>query len=307
MSLAAADQLAVEGNELFRQHEYLQALKQFERAVAIFPGHHQAWKGVGHCLLCLSRFSEAARAFDRAIGLKPDSATALWGGALAHADLGHKLVARDYLTRVLRLQPTWIELALSVPVLAAFLQTSASAAELLRRALGPYSSSCYRHASQPARVIDVARFADTPEPGLITYASLGLSNTPWADQRPRLEITMACKHELTAAPQIVANAAFHVVDTGFYPTPGAVVRDLIGVMKAGELSDRLPHLYFGVPRRWGLRLPLDESLPAITLTMAVPISEREYQYWKSNGDQALEARFAESQIELADLARSSVI
>jgi hypothetical protein len=257
--------------------------------------------------LCLSRFTDAARAFDRAIGLKPDSATALWGGALAHADLGNKIVAHDYLKRVLRLQPSWIELALSVPALAVFLQTSASTAELLRRALGPSSDCCYRHASDPSRTIDVARFVDVPEAGLTTYASLGLSNVPWPDQRPRIEIMLACKQELTVAPQIVANAAFHVMDTSFYPTPGAMVRDLIGVMHAGELSQRLPHVYFGVPRRWGLRLPLDEGMPAITITMAVPVSEPEYHYWKANGDRALETRFTESQIEVADLNRVSVI
>jgi tetratricopeptide (TPR) repeat protein len=307
MSLAAADRMTAEGNDLFQQADYAQALKQFERAVSIFPEHHQAWKGVGHCLLCLARPTDAARAFDRAIGLKPDSATALWGGALAHADLGHKFVAQNYLKRVLALQPTWIELALSVPALAVFLQISAHTSELLRRAMGPHSGRTYRHASDPGKAIEVARFADAPEHGFTTYASIGLSNTPWPDERPRLEILLACAHDSAAAPQIVANAAFHVMDSGFYPTPGAMVRDLIGVMNAGELSQRLPHLYFSVPRRWGLRLPLEEGPPAITVTMAVPVSEREYQYWKANGDQALETRFAESHAEFADLGRASVL
>ncbi|HVK76220.1 MAG TPA: tetratricopeptide repeat protein [Kofleriaceae bacterium] len=306
MSLAAADRLTAEGNDLFQQQEFAQALTRFERAAAIYPSHHQAWKGVGHCLLCLARPTDAARAFDRAIGLKPDSATALWGGALAHADLGHKIVAQNYLRRVLRLQPTWVELALSVPQLAIFLQTSADAAELLRRALGPYSVRAYRHAADIARAVEVARFGDAPEHGLTTYASLGVSNVAWPDQRPRLEILLACAQDGPAPPQIVANAAFHVIDTGFYPTPGVMVRDLVGVMNAGELSQRLPHLYFSVPRRWGLRLPLDEGPPAITVTMAVPVSEREYQYWKTHGDQALEALFAASGAEFADLSRASV-
>jgi tetratricopeptide (TPR) repeat protein len=118
VGLVAADQLTAEGNALFQEHEYVQAMARFERAAAIYPQHHQAWKGLGHCLLCLARPIEAARAFDRAIGLRPDSATALWGGALAHADLGHRIVAQNYLKRVLSLQPTWLELALSVPALA---------------------------------------------------------------------------------------------------------------------------------------------------------------------------------------------
>lgn len=307
MSQSAADRLTAEGNELFQRHEYVDALARFERAAAVFPEHHQAWKGVGHCLLCLARPSDAARAFDRAIGLKPDSATALWGGALAHADLGHKIVAQNYLKRVLQLQPTWIELALSVPALAAFLTTSNHTADLLRLALGAHSSRTYRHAADAQRTIDVARFADAPEAGLTTYASIGLSNVPWPDQRPRLEILLATTADGPAPPQIVASAAFHVMDAGFYPTPGALVRDLVGVMGAGDLSQRLPHLYFSVPRRWGLRLPLDEGPPAITVTMAVPVSEREYQYWQAHGDQALEAAFAASDVEFADLGRPSVV
>ncbi len=307
MGLAAADQLTAEGNALFQRHEYITALARFERAAAIFPSHHQAWKGLGHCLLCLARPGEAARAFDQAIGLRPDSATALWGGALAHADLGHRVVAQNYLKRVLALQPTWLELALSVPALAAFLQLSARAGELMRTALGVSSARAYRHTGDAARSIDVARFADVPEPGLVTYGSLGLSNVEWPDGRPRLEVLLACVQDGPAAPQIVANAVFHVMDSSFYPAPGTMVRDLVGVIGAGDLSQRLPHAYFSVPRRWRLRLPLDEGPPAITLTMVVPVSEGEYQYWRTHGDDALEARFAAVSMEPADLRRASVV
>lgn len=284
MSLAAADRLSGEGNALFQQHDYAGAAERFERATALYPQHHLAWKGLGHSLLCLSRPTEAARAFDRAVGLRPDSATALWGGALAHADLGHKPIAQNYLRRVLVLQPTWIELARSVPALAQFLQTATYASELLRVALGHPSVRSFRHTTDAARLVEVARFADEPAAGLITYASVGLSNLEWPDARPRLEILLACLHDSPAVPQIVAGAAFHVMDSGFYPTPGSVVRDLVGLSRAGDLSYRLPHLFFNVPRRWGLRLPLDEGPPAITVTAAIPISEREYRFWKDGGD-----------------------
>jgi tetratricopeptide (TPR) repeat protein len=307
VSLAAADQLTAEGLELFERHDYAAAMARFERAASIYPGHAQAWKGIGHCLLCLARPGDAARAFDRAIGLRPDSATALWGGALAHADLGHRVVAENYLKRVLALQPTWLELALSVPALAAFLQLSTHAAELLRRALGPASTRTFRHHRDAARSLEVARFADVPETGVVTYASVGLCNWVWPDERPRIEVLLACLQDLPAAPQIVANAAFHVMDTQFFPAPGTMVRDLVAVSGAGELGERLPHAYFSVPSRWRLRLPLDEGPPAITLTMVVPVSEREYEYWRAYGDQALEARFTAAALESADLRRSSVV
>src|SRR5215831_13235569 len=114
MSQAAADALVVEGNELFRVERFTEAAEKFERAVVVFPQHPLGWKGLGHALLCLGKPHQAARAFDRAIGLRPESATALWGGALAHAEIGNKVVAQNYLRRTLALQPSWVSMAQDV-------------------------------------------------------------------------------------------------------------------------------------------------------------------------------------------------
>src|SRR3954447_5556170 len=154
MSLAAADALVSSANELFRAEKFSDAAKQFERATQVFPPHPLAWKGLGHALLCLGRPHEAARAFDRAIGLRPESATALWGGAVAHAEVGNKVVAQNYLRRTLLLQPTWIDMAMSVPQLAVFLAVSTRAADLIRSAFGAFSARTYRHANETARSIE---------------------------------------------------------------------------------------------------------------------------------------------------------
>jgi len=308
MSQAAADALAAEGHALFEQHQYDDAAAKFDRAVTIFPTHAAAWKGLGHCLLCLQRPAEAARAFDRAIGLKPDSATALWGGALAHAELGHRLVAKDYLRRVLRLQPTWVAMARGVPRLAAFLQLSAHTADLLRTALGPYSARAYRHAADAAVVLEVLRVGDCPERGLVTYASLGLCDIAWPEAgRPRVELLLRASNDSEVCAQIVANTAFHLMDKRFFPEPGSMVRDVIAVLGAGDVSQRLPHVYFTVPRPWSIELPLDEGPPPITLSMVVPVSEREYQYWRQHGAQAFEASLTASRIDVADLRRTSAV
>src|SRR6476619_8439252 len=131
MSQAAADALVVEGNELFRAERFADAVARYERAVVVFPQHALGWKGLGHALLCMGKPHEAARAFDRAIGLKPDSATALWGGAVAHAEVGNRVVAQNYLRRTLALQPTWIEMARGVSHLVPLLQVSTRAADAL--------------------------------------------------------------------------------------------------------------------------------------------------------------------------------
>src|SRR4051812_21450551 len=192
MSQASADALVASGNEMLRVENYSDAAAKFERAAQIFPPHALAWKGLGHALLCLGRAQEAARAFDRAIGLRPSSATALWGGAVAHAEVGNKVVAQNYLRRTLELQPTWLDMARSVSHLAPFLRVSTRAADALRAALGTFSTRTYRHASDEAQPIEIARFNDQPSFGLWTYATVGLSNTKWREiGRPRVELMIA--------------------------------------------------------------------------------------------------------------------
>ncbi len=303
MSQGAADALVAEANELFRVEKFSDAAAKFERATQIFPPHPLAWKGLGHALLCLGRPHEAARAFDRAIGLRHDSATALWGGAVAHAEVGNKVVAQNYLRRALVLQPTWIDMARTVPHLAAFLLVSTRAADALRAALGTFSTRRYQHTNDAAVGLDIARFTNQPRIGLWTYATLGLANAKWPELgRPRVELVLATTVDAEVCGQILANLAFHLTDTGFFPEPGVMVRDVIGALGAGDLSERLPHVYIMVPRLWRIALPFDEGPPPITLAQVVAVSEAEYVMWRTNAD-GFEAGLTERSIDLTDLTR----
>jgi hypothetical protein len=303
MSQAAADALVADANELIREEKFAEAAAKFERGTQIFPPHALAWKGLGHALLCLGRPQEAARAFDRAIGLKPDSATALWCGAVAHAEVGNKPVAQNYLRRTLALQPSWLEMARSVPQLAPFLQVSTRAGDALRAALGTYSTRTYRHSHEEARALDICRFVGRPTERHWTYATLGLSNTAWPELgRPRVELLLATTSDTELCGQILANLAFHLTETGFFPEPGVMVRDVVSALVAGDLSERLPHVYIMVPRAWRLPLPLEVGPPAITLAQVVPVSEAEYQRWR--GDLAgFEDDLAARRVDLTDLRR----
>ncbi len=304
MSQAAADALVAEGNELFRVEKYVDAAAKFERAVVVFPQHALGWKGLGHSLLCLGKAHDAARAFDRAIGLKPDSATALWGGALAHADVGNKVVAQNYLRRTLALQPTWIVMARGVAQLAPFLQLSTRAGELLRAALGPFSARTYRHANAESRAIEVGRVSNKPKFGQWTFVTVGLSNHEWPDrERPRVELVMGSTLDSDACCQILANLAFHLGDTGFFPEPGTMVRDVIGALAIPEVSQRLPHVYICSPRAWEFTLPLDEGPPAVTVAQVIPVSEAEYQTWRRVGALRFEESLVARNVDPSNLRR----
>lgn len=305
MSQVAADSLVREGDELFRAERFGEAAARFERAVVVFPAHALGWRGLGQALLRIGKPHEAARAFDQAIGLRPDSATALWGGALAHAEIGNKVIAKEYLRRTIALQPTWVEMALDVPLLASFLQVASRAAERLHGLLGAFGTQRYHHAKHPDRYVDVGRIAGVPSPGTTTYVTIGLSNAEWQEaERPRIELVLASTIEMDVCAQILANLTFHLAETRFFPEPGTIVRDVVGALDSSELSARLPHIYVQSPRAWRLELPLDEGPPAITLAQVVPISEHEYQTWKSLGAERFEQQLVTRAIDLTDLSRA---
>ena len=307
MSQAAADALVTEGNELFRTERFGDAAAKFERAVVVFPEHALGWKGLGHALLCMGKPHDAARAFDRAIGLRPQSATALWGGALAHAEIGNKLIAQNYLRRTLALQPTWITMAQGVDKLVPLLATSTRTADLLHDVFGPFSTRTYRHAADAVRSIEVGRISNQPVFGQLTFATIGLSNAAWNEpQRPRVELLLATTVDTEVCGQILANLAFHLMETSFFPQPGTMVRDVVGSLDVGDLSKRLPHVYVQSPRAWGLQLPLEVGPPPITLAQVFPISDFEYQTWRRLGPERFEQQFIARKIDVADLRRNGV-
>jgi hypothetical protein len=305
MSQVAADALVREGDELFRTEKFGEAAARFERAVRVFPHHALGWRGLGHSLLCLGKSHDAARAFDQAIGLRPDSATALWGGALAHAEIGNKVIAKDYLRRSIALQPSWIAMAAGTPPLASLLAISARAADRLHEVFGAFSTRRYEHANDASRAVEVGRVPNTPETGAYTFITVGMSNFEWTEPgRPHVELIMASTVDSESCAQILANLAFHLGDTKFFPEPGTMVRDGVAAIGAGDLSVRLPHVYVQSPMAWHIELPLDEGPPAITLAQVFPISEAEYLEWRGVGSREFERLLFERRTNVADLRRA---
>lgn len=292
MSQAVATSLVTEGTELMLGDQLVEAIVRFEKAIRLCPPHAPAWRGLGHALLRLGRAPEAARALDQAIGLDPERATALWAAAVAHADLGNRLVAQRYLARALVLQPSWLEMALAVPPLAALLGPAARAAQALTARFGAFSARAFHHAADDADRVEIARIAHQPEFGQWTCVTLGLAEHAWGDPaRPRVELILASPDlargavallavEADVGGAILANLALHLRASGFFPTPGTVVRDVLGGLGIPGVSARLPHVYIRVPRAWpGLPLPLSDGPPAITLAQVVPVSEGEVAGW----------------------------
>jgi tetratricopeptide repeat protein/suppressor of fused protein SUFU len=300
--------LVERGLALLAQGDHGLAGAHFERAAAIAPGSADAWEGLGRVFLAMGRPHEAVRAFDRAVGASPDRATALWGGALVHAELNHGPIAQHYLRRALQLRPDWAEHARSDPHLSRFMLPAALLPDAYGQVFGVFSRRTYHHALDPALSVDVVRAANVPRWGCFTYCSLGLANADWvaSGNRTRVEIGMLSIGEQEGFQEVLANTCFHVMEQRFYPAPGTMLRDVIGVLDLGEAGRRLPHVYFAAPAAWGLKETI-VAVPAIALVHAVPVSEAEYWYWREHGQPGFEALMERSERDFADFGRDSAI
>jgi hypothetical protein len=311
MSQVAADTLTLQGNELLQREQFTDACACFERATAIFPTHELAWKGLGQALYNLGRFTDAARAFDKAIGFKPKSATALWGGALAHAELGNRVVAQNYLLRTLELQPTWIEMVKTTPQLASYVLLSTYIREVVRNTIGPFAAKKYRHASDRKRSIEVERVLSVPTERHTTYVSIGLCDHTWHEpSRPQLEFGLTTLNDSIAADacgQILVNAVFHCIDNQFAPTPSSIIRGLIGVLGLLDVSLRFPHAYFVEPKILPAGAALDAGPPVVRLLQLIPLTDLEYQFWRDNGAAAFDMLLQAKAVDVTNLRRTCAI
>jgi tetratricopeptide (TPR) repeat protein len=125
---------AIEGEKLFRQGRFAEALECF--LVALQRGHERARERVGDCLQAIAsaapeksaaewfaegqqlvvdgeRPAEALACFERATGMEPGNVRAWWGKALMLADLGREEEARAAFAECVRLAPENAELRVS--------------------------------------------------------------------------------------------------------------------------------------------------------------------------------------------------
>jgi hypothetical protein len=166
----------------------------------------------------------------------------------------------------------------------------------------------YRHDHLPLRV-DVLQCAESPDPELVSYATIGLSDTPLmfngSVYPTRVELVGACGSEYDLFPNILSSAAFHMMRNAQLYPPGSLLRDYVPVYYP---DTTVPHLYFTAPFTW------EEKLQTLTLEqkqvawlMAVPVSDGEAEYLEEHGDEELERLLEEKNAEYYNLHRPSCV
>jgi antitoxin YqcF len=155
----------------------------------------------------------------------------------------------------------------------------------------------------------VLEAANSPQQGVTSYATVGLSDHPLMFQDKefdtRVEIIGACGSKFPDFGNVLATLAFCVINSKWFCAPGIIFPD---IMKMYGLSLTLCDIYFAHPFLWDDRLKstrLGEK--DIAWLLAVPISKEESAFAQEFGPKKLEELFSEKDIDIYNLNRASVV
>jgi len=150
---------------------------------------------------------------------------------------------------------------------------------------------------------------DRPGEGVTSYSTIKLSDHPMmqgGEEFPvRIELAGICENRVTSFPNLLASAAFHIMQSEGVYRPGTVIPDFV---RESHMSSTLPHLYLTAPFLWEETLTvLDCGTKRVTWLLAMPISEAEYAYLQEHGDHAFEHLLEEQQVDVFDPERRSAV
>lgn len=158
--------------------------------------------------------------------------------------------------------------------------------------------------------VDVMRTAESPQPGVTSYATLGMSRFDngglEVDGKPlRVELLAACQSEFTHIADGLASCALNVAKDKWQVTPGVVHPNVLDLYRPDIV---LKHLFLVTPFLWGDG-PADRKFDELIVTwlMAIPISDSEIDHVARYGPERLESLFEERQIDVFDINRDVVV
>lgn len=157
--------------------------------------------------------------------------------------------------------------------------------------------------------VDILHVRDCPAKTVTSYGTIGLSDTPLimdGEEYPtRVEFVGGCLTNFKTFPEVVAAAAFCVMNSGFFCYPGAVLPDVLGTLGT---SKTMRHIYFGNPFIWERKLtPLRLKTKTVSWLLIVPISDRELKLAEKDGPEQLADLLEAKEVDVFDLDRKSAI
>jgi hypothetical protein len=172
----------------------------------------------------------------------------------------------------------------------------------------PAARRWYRTPGDQGPHIDLGFFVDRPGPGVTSYSTLGLSDTPIPGAvRPPLgaELLGACDATATGFPALLAEIAFRVKVDGRRCEPDAIFDH---VAPTG-MSSTLRHAILLPPFLWDddafASRVIDYKTVAWLQVVAITDAERHFCLDRGSGE--LQTRFEKAEIDVLDPDRPSVV
>ncbi|HIE1652951.1 suppressor of fused domain protein [Burkholderia cenocepacia] len=166
----------------------------------------------------------------------------------------------------------------------------------------------YLHDDLPMAV-DVLSVADSPDPDLVSYSTIGLFETALGGETElgtRVELCGAMPADIEHWPNVLAFAAFALMRSRWAVMPGGVLEGYVAECYGDTL---VPHLYLTAPFLWndGHFKQLDlESGEKVNWLQGIPISDAELEILRTRGDSEFEDLLEQADVDVFDLYRSSL-
>ena len=187
-------------------------------------------------------------------------------------------------------------------------QANRAVAAWLAEVIGGHPRSNRYHGDKPGQQVSIARFADRPQPGVTSYATLGLSDTRVPRQvEPPLgvELLGVCDSKATDFPKILGVIAFRAQTDGRSCEPDEIFDNVV----PADMSATLRHAILVEPFLWDEDAFDTQVIDYKTVAwlLAVPITDAERQYAFDHSPDELQTVFEEAQIDIFDPQRPSAV
>ena len=193
--------------------------------------------------------------------------------------------------------------------MSSVLQANKAVAKKVANAFGGQPNVTRFWDDRQQNAVDILKCEDRPVSNVTSYATVNLSNWPLFFQgeeyNARTEILGACRSEVAEFSNVIATAAFCVINSRWFCCPGTIFPNVVSMYKC---SDALKHLFFVPPFLWEENLPtlqLDDR--KVAWLLAVPISDSERELAVRESPAKLEELFVHRQIDIFDINRTPEI
>lgn len=158
------------------------------------------------------------------------------------------------------------------------------------------------------RPLDMLSCDDVPTNGVTSYSTIGLSTKlkQWESGEGvpfGVELCGACASDVVDYPRLLITAAYYAITDSWALKPD-VVHPRIFQEYENDFSQSMKHLYLVSPYLWDPAFGTLEHQASLSVWLqAVPISDKEYEFFQEFGSSQLDAHLEQQNIDVFDINR----